>query len=333
MTEKISNDILKICSICKGVIGQVLPYNNVAYSNAPELQDLQIAFCTNCGIGVALPEKSWDIMQNFYERSYRSKCSIHRNAAHLLASKYSVSPRALSQWMLLKTFRSFGSSDSFCDIGPGSGATLQTALFLGLNLKMYAYEPDEFSVGDLRKLGIEVYAKSFNPQIELPSIKFSAIVMSHVLEHFSISDSIAVLKKIKCILSDDGIFLCEVPSTSIGVYGKMRRDDSPHLTFWTVSALQKAIMTAGMRILFTSTAGTKYEDLWNNKQIPVNIKQGLFRGIIKKAFLSKKCPKVLLNTALQINSIVNRKTIYDLLAAPEFEYSSDRQYIRIVCST
>ena len=332
MTEKITNDNLKICSICGGVFEQVLPYLNIAYLNAPELQNIQIAICNNCGIGAVFPEKSWNIMQKFYERSYRSKGSVHRNAARLLASKYSVSPRALSQWMLLKTFRSFGSSDSFCDIGPGGGATFQTALFLGLNLKMYAYEPDEFSIGDLRKLGVKVYGKSFNSQIELPPIKFSAIIMSHVLEHFSISDSIAVLKKIKDMLSDDGIFLCEVPNTPMGDYGKMRYDDAPHLTFWTVSALQKAIMTAGMRLLFTSTVGNKYEDWWKRKQICINNKQGLIREIIKKVLLSQNCPEVLLNIARQLNSFVNRKTTYDSLAVPDFEYGSDRECIRIVCS-
>jgi len=47
--------------------------------------------------------------------------------------------------MLLKAFRSFGSSDSFCDIGPGGGATFETARFLDLKMKMFAFEPDEFS--------------------------------------------------------------------------------------------------------------------------------------------------------------------------------------------
>jgi len=96
---------------------------------------------------------------------------------------------------------------------------------------MHAYEPDELSFGSLLKLGIEVYGKSFNPQIDLPPVKFSAIIMSHVLEHFSISDTIAVLNKVKSMLLGDGIFLCEVPNTPMSDYGKMRSDDSPHLTF------------------------------------------------------------------------------------------------------
>ncbi|MFH1305241.1 MAG: hypothetical protein ABIH74_02420, partial [Candidatus Omnitrophota bacterium] len=150
---------MKICSICGGAFKKVVPYFNDSYSNASELQNLQIAVCNNCHIGATFPERSWNIMKEFYERTYRSKGSPHRDVACPLASKYFVSSRALSQWMLLKTFRSFGLGDSFCDIGPGGGATFQTAMFLGLNLKMYAYEPDKFSVESLRRLGIKVYAE------------------------------------------------------------------------------------------------------------------------------------------------------------------------------
>lgn len=332
MTEKISNDNLKVCSICGGVFEQVLPYLNIAYLNAPELQDIQIAICNNCGIGAVFPEKSWNIMQKFYERSYRSKGSVHRNAARPLASKYSVSSRALSQWMLLKTFRSFGSSDSFCDIGPGGGSTFQIARFLGLNLKMYAYEPDKFSIDSLLKLGIEVYGKSFNPQIDLPPVKFSAIIMSHVLEHFSISDAIAVLKKVKSMLLDDGIFLCEVPNTPMNDYGKMRCDDSPHLTFWTVTALQKAMLGAGMRPLFMSTVGEKYKDCWERKQRVNNEKLITIKAILKRIFLSPYCPNILFNTASYLNYILYHKTVYDAISTPDFKYGQDRTCIRVVCA-
>jgi len=119
----------KACSICGGVFEQVLPYFNIAYSDAPELQDLQITICSNCGIGVAFPERSWNVMHKFYEKQYRSKDSVHKKVARPLASKYSVVPRALSQWMLLKTFRLFGSRDSFCAIGPGGEYISNSPIF------------------------------------------------------------------------------------------------------------------------------------------------------------------------------------------------------------
>ena len=233
--------------------------------------------------------------------------------------------------MLLKTFRSFGLSDSFCDIGPGGGSTFEIARFFGLNLKMYAYEPDEFSIRNLLKLGIEVYGKSFNPQTELPPIKFSAIIMSHVLEHFSISDAIAVLKRVKSMLLDDGIFLCEVPNTPMSDYGKMRADDSPHLTFWTVTALQKAMLGAGMRPLFISTAGEKYKDWWEGKQKVNNGKLTTIKAI-RRIFLSPYCPNILFKIASYLNYILCHRTVYDVLSTPDFEYGRDRTCIRVVCS-
>ena len=330
MTKSTNNP--KACSICGGVFERVLPYLNIAYSNAPELQDLQITICNNCGIGAAFPERPWNVMQTFYENQYRSKSSVHRNVACPLASKYSVVPRALSQWMLLKTFRSFGSRDSFCDIGPGVGSTFQIARILGLNLKMSAYEPDEFSIASLLKLGIEVYAKSFNPQIDLPPVKFSAIIMSHVLEHFSLSDAIPVLKKVRSMLLDDGIFLCEVPNTPMGDYGKMRCDDSPHLTFWTVTALQKAVLGAGMRPLFISTVGEKYKDWWEGKQKVNNGKLTTIKPILRRIFSSPCCPNILFKTASYLNYILYHKTVYDAISTLDFEYGRDHTCIRVVCS-
>ena len=322
----------KACSICGGVFEQVLPYLNSAYSKVPELQDLQITICSNCGIGDAFPERSWNVMQKFYEKQYRRKGSVHENVALPLASKYSVAPRALSQWMLLKTFRSFGSPDSFCDIGPGGGSTFQIARFLGLNLKMYAYEPDEFSIGCLLNFGVEAYGKSFNPQIDLPPVKFSAIIMSHVLEHFSISDALAVLKNVKSMLLDDGIFLCEVPNTPMTDYGKMRSDDSPHLTFWTVTALQKAMLGAGMRPLFISTVGEKYKDWWERKQSVNNDQLTTIKAMLRRLSSSPFCPNILFKTASYLNYILYHKTVYDAISTPDFEYGQDRTCIRVVCS-
>ena len=92
------------------------------------------------------------------------------------------------------------------------------------------------------------------------------------------------------------------------------------------------MLNAGMRPLFIATVGNKYEDWWKRKQRSTNNKQGLIREIIRKVLLSQNCPEVLLNTAQQLRSIVNRKTTYDLLAGPDFEYGSDRVSIRVVCS-
>lgn len=109
----------KKCPICGGQFSQSLPYLNKEYPTVTELQGLTIVICDNCGFGMAIPERSWQVMERFYRRLYRAPGSVHRHTALALFNKYSISTRALSQWMLLRTFRSFSSKDTFCDIGPG----------------------------------------------------------------------------------------------------------------------------------------------------------------------------------------------------------------------
>jgi len=322
-------NVLNNCPICGGTSSKILPYVNLAYSKALELNGLQINVCGKCGLGSTFPERSWKDMQSFYERSYRASDSVHRNVARPLVSKYSISPRALSQWMLLRIFRSFSSSDSFCDIGPGGGTTFQTALFLGMNLKKYAYEPDESNIANLSELGVEVYPKSFNPETELSSARFSAIILSHVLEHFSVSDSIGVLKKIQKMLRADGVLLCEVPNVDMAKGGEVRKDDSPHLTFWTVAALQKAVTAAGMRVLFMSTVGPRNGNRFHEPQISVG---GKISWFIRKALLHPRCPGFMADVALLIRNYFNHGTVYKTLAAPDFEYGEGRECIRIVCA-
>lgn len=318
------------CPVCNGHFSQNLPYLNKAYQRIPELQSLEIVVCDDCGLGIAYPEKSWTAMQRYYKSLYRASCSVHRNVTRPLFSEYSVSSHALSQWLLLRTFRSFDSDDSFCDIGPGGGATFQTARFLGLNMRMFAYEPDEFSIPYLHRLGVEVYELSFNPQIELPPVKLSAIIMSHVLEHFSATDSIAVLKTVRGILLDDGVFLCEVPNTPMLTFGKQRIDDTPHLTFWSIEALKRALVLAGLRPLYISTAGEKYKDWWDRAKLSTFSKNTGFRNILKKSLL-KYNSQIFLRSIDRIRYILQGKTPYNHLYSADFDYGKDRVYIRAIC--
>lgn len=115
----VENSNVCLCPVCSGQFGETLHYLNHEYPNALELQGLEIRVCNNCGLGVAYPERSWTVMEEFYKRSYRATGSAHSGVARSLISQYSVNSRALSQWTLLRTFRSFTPKDLFCDIGPG----------------------------------------------------------------------------------------------------------------------------------------------------------------------------------------------------------------------
>lgn len=205
-------------------------------------------------------------------------------------------------------------------------------------MKMFAYEPDEFSIEALSKQNISIFAECFHPDTKLPPIKFSAIIMSHLLEHFCASDAIGVLKKVKEMLLNDGILLIEVPNTPMALFGKMRLNDSPHLTFWTTISLAKAMKAAGLDVLFVSSAGEKYLDWWKRAQeiatgkrpnrVETMVKR--FKCIGKSILLSSLCPRFLTSAARILSRIIHSETIYEVLSLPDFDYGQDRVYIRAV---
>jgi SAM-dependent methyltransferase len=319
---------LTACPVCGGELSHRIPYLNIAYAQHAEFQGLEIAVCPGCGLGLVVPEITYRELQEFYQKLYRAPGSVHQAAAGPLMSKYSFSPRALSQWMLLKTFGAFKRGDGFLDIGPGGGATFQTARLLHLDLTMFAYEPDESSIAGLKELGVTVFPEDFTPQPPAPEAKFSCILMSHVLEHFSASDALGVLKKIKVMLAAKGVFLCEVPNAPMARYGHLRLDDSPHLTFWSKESLAKAMAAAGLKILFLDGAGEVYQD-WYARM--TTRPAGGHRPGWKAAILNY-CPRPVLDRLFVIYSWLKHKSVYDCLSANDFQYGEDRVYLRAVCS-
>lgn len=200
-------------------------------------------------------------------------------------------------------------------------------------MKMFAYEPDEFSVELLTKQDVSVFAESFHPHIKLPSIKFSAIVMSHLLEHFCVSDTLFVLKKVKEMLLNDGILLIEVPNTPMASFGKMRLNDSPHLTFWTTTSLEKAMSLAGMHVLFISTAGEKKIDWWKRVQeTKQEIKPRRKDSFRRVKALAKRIlpPRLLAVLSTAAKGPIRPKSTYEYLSSWDFQYGQDRVCIRAI---
>jgi 2-polyprenyl-3-methyl-5-hydroxy-6-metoxy-1,4-benzoquinol methylase len=325
-----NTDNIYLCPVCKTKVTQTIPYLNTLFPDNAELNDLSIAVCGNCGLGAILPEKPWQAMEDFYNRSYRQSGSLFQISARPVFSKYSVSERALSQWMLINIFSSLKHGDSFCDIGPGSGSTFQTARLLNLNLKMFAFEPDKHSFEYLKDAGVSVYRAAFNPDIQLPSQKFKVIIMSHVLEHFSGKEAIAVLKKIKEMLLDDGLFFCEVPNMPLSSFKEGRVNDAPHFSFWSQEALKQGLVMSGLDPVFLNSAGEKYQD-WLKRSsaqwLPSEKKNLKIKDMVKRL-----CP-VRLRKHLSFfkNNIFSRKTVYNLLSSNEFAYGPERIYLRAIC--
>jgi len=157
--------------------------------------------------------------------------------------------------------------------------------------------------------------------------------MSHVLEHFSGSDSVKVLQKAKSMLTEDGILLCEVPNSPMGDYGQVRTDDSPHLTFWTVDVLQNLVQRSGMSVLYLSTIGRGYTEVIDILQRRDDKKNYDIQTSVKSFLSSKYCPNILGKMIIRLGHLVRNRTTYDIPSDPNFQYGKDRENIRVICSS
>lgn len=333
-----------LCPLCSVPFKETIPYLNAAYPEATTFQEMEIGVCGECGLGTAVPDISWEEMQPFYRNIYRAPGSPFEFPYLYHFDRLTVDDRALSQWLLLKMYRNFKPEDKFCDIGPGKGRTFQTAQFLGLDLEMVAYEPDRFSAPHLEKMGVKVVEESFSHHSRVTPDEYSAIIMSHVLEHFSGLEAEKVINLVKTMLREDGIFLCEVPNAPMGTLGRERKNDSPHLTFWTVRSLTRIAEMNGLRPLYISTVGETFDEFrdWRKddaqkKKTILSRAAATLKRSAKGAIASRFFPGNLENFVKyqrfkHLTRRNRRKNVYDVLSSPYFQSVSDRIYIQMVCS-
>ena len=164
--------------------------------------------------------------------------------------------------------------------------------------------------------------------------------MSHLLEHFCGGDSIKVLRKVKDMLMDDGLFLCEVPNIPDEYYTH-RLDDSPYLTFWTTTSLRLPLESAGLIPIFMSTTNITFSD-WVKRlnQTPNYMKRKvkeLLPNMVIKAikqlrlitrstkniaayYLSIYSPDIIFNLYKRLQFMILNKTAYDYLSNDNFSY-------------
>jgi len=300
---------------------------------------LSILVCNNCGFGFAYPFIDEAKLSAFYSSHYRAENSSHF-APDGGSGAAVFSTRAAAQLLLAKTFRDFKPGESFLDIGPGGSATFITAEELLPGIKCVAVEPDSFCQEALRAAGVEVIEDVFSatPPRKLSGRHFALILMSHVLEHYNAPDLPKVLKNVRDLLADDGVFVCEVPG--IGVRQHPGYEDTPHLSFFSESSLKDIFRKNGFEVLFSSCTGLKLEDarLAAKRVAETNSRVTLKRRAreLLKAHIPESAYKAVYRAARKYGQALSRATgvkasLYENLSAPDFSYGLDRECIRCVC--
>ncbi len=334
--------LLNGCPICAATVGTLvrMRYIDQQCSHLPQAENpftgLEILVCGSCGFGYATPAVDVARLERFYRHQYRAPGSVHA-----LGSsgpwRARLDPRAVAQVLLAKLFRTFHTGESFLDIGPGQGASLDALAQVCPGLQASVIEPDESAAQWLRqRAGVQVIAQSLDPRKPCagspPGNTFELILMSHVLEHVNGVDAVAWLMQVKPLLSDDGIMICEVPHCDLRQHAERRDNDAPHLGFFSQDSLARVFQQAGLTVKFLETCGPTYADWWSNRcngttrATPSAPRRWLVNT--GKALLSCLPTKM----ADELVTRIRPERCAELLGSEELCYGGDRTCLRIVAA-
>jgi len=239
---------LQLCPICSWGFknGQ---YRTVSYPTEAEKSENKpkwIAFCENCGVGIAVPVWSIDELENFYSSGDYWGNS---RAEVLSAKKYPV-PYALarSRWKLVEPLiRRVGDKTSVLDIGAGHGFLgMIAAKSKDLRLATYVCVEKDRTLGESLKKTWSVYFPNSNLQvkehIDHVDGQFDCVILSHILEHLIDPQKMlhTVLKK----LTKGGILFVDVPNQDY----LFKKDVFPHFLFFNISSLRHLLQECGLTI-------------------------------------------------------------------------------------
>jgi len=282
-----------------------MPYPSQSTSSeVPE----RIIFCGCCGLGLAEPMPSEEVLNCLYnESNYWSKV------------KPAVSPRkqpillalARSRWSLIESHLNKRKEKShglkILDVGAGFGYLgIVAANRPGTALYEYvAVEPDPNVRSALElawfKLGSNLKLSAF---AELGQVegKYDIIALSHVLEH--VKDPLRMINDVLSFLNDDGLLFIDVPNRD----DLFKADVFPHLLFLSPQSLKILMEQANLTIVNLDTWGNPREKSPFNRKASVTVKiRGKFLGKVTK-FLPTRFSTFLLEKHFHINTRHERGT-------------------------
>jgi len=303
------------CSICGIPLFssqcETAPYPSKNASNdVPE----KIIFCGHCGLGIAEPVPSDEVLARLYnESNYWGKV------------KPVVSPRkqpvflalAHSRWSLIQSNLNKRKEKPhgfrILDVGAGFGYMgIVAANSLGTALDEYvAVELDPNVRAAIEKAWPELGNNSkLNTFAKLEEVggKYDIIVLSHVLEH--VKNPFSMINNVLSFLSNDGLLFIDVPNRD----DLFKADVFPHLLFFSSRSLKSLMKQANLKIVDLDTWGNPREKstLNRNASVTVKIREKLLGKITK--FVPTGFSTFLLVKHFQINTRHERGTWIRVLA-------------------
>lgn len=228
------------------------------------IDGVRIYECKNCRLGFVDQKK---IVKKSLKKLYRLK--EYRKEEKMIVSR--LNP-------IVGNIIRYKSSGSALEIGSGHGLLSSLLLKKG-NYELDVVEPYltphylEGAIYDLHRTDLDRFLK-------INKKKYELIMMFDVIEH--LKDPFTSLRKLKSILSKDGIFVIQTPNYQ-SLMQSMSKNWSwwmieDHKWFFTISSLQKVLSQSGLSIVYEQT----YEDWIDFKRNLDGNFLGLKNSVIRK---------------------------------------------------
>ncbi len=177
------------CLLCSGTDSRVIEKCRNGFN---------VFKCTECGLVYVLPLPQKELIESAHSDSYYAPWIEEQRE------------RRKQMWKKrLKTLNSLsGKKGRFLDVGCAEGLFLQIAQEDGWDVT--GTEISKFAAEHGRdKFGLNVMHGELS-EMKFPDNSFDAVTMWHVLEHTA--DPVAVLREVRRILKDNGVFILAIPN-------------------------------------------------------------------------------------------------------------------------
>jgi 2-polyprenyl-3-methyl-5-hydroxy-6-metoxy-1,4-benzoquinol methylase len=196
------------CLICRP--GKPETLNTTGQHGLPA----NVVLCQSCGLGYLSPRWTKEAYQEFYSREYDKFYRTHLvgSAKSAVNGKGSAAKAVVPAFERMKAAGIMPSSvRKLLDIGSGSGGFILQARQVFPGASSFAIEPSSNCIPILQHEGITHLSSDVDSDWQKQQGDFDFIYMRHVLEHFM--DPLAVLKKVRESLSENGLVYIAVPNS------------------------------------------------------------------------------------------------------------------------
>jgi SAM-dependent methyltransferase len=199
--------------------------------------NLQSQLCLRCGFMSYKPRPTTEDVEAKYQFLKAMDSGETTQSDSSIVAAYLRKKRAQRTFESVREFKSCRKKMDILDYGGGDGRI--SLPFLEHGHESFVADYYNHQLPGVRKVADDINNLS-------PSLRFDAILCSHVLEH--VGDPLDLVTRLRHFLAEDGVIYAEVPQE---VWGGIRLEIDPvtHINFFTRRSFETLFRRAGYRIL------------------------------------------------------------------------------------